>query len=380
MPTSALSVGFTNTASDDGTVCSPATDILAPLTASTDLPTHPTISKPFTSQNLTELVSQSAMLMRRENHSLWQVRHLFTAFCGDHTWVPCESMISPNDIELFTDDHVARHLLSLSKPPIATYGASSAAATVNGDGKSENDGARIIAGNEEQDVPMTDGASLDPNRTDVNVEKHAQDQDIGMKDDVENHATTKDSAAVLQNAPEASNNGEARLQNGDSVGQDGSKNHHPEVASNNQELESSHATRAAVSQRAPSLASDDAKQPFIHPMFLPPMHTKTDRNVGLPQQEADDVRKLLSLYVSKQEEVCRGLNKLYNGLNKAQRLRQDVLHWSKAEAHSGPNRDMSDGEDWYDKEEWGLTEDLKKGQDDEEEDTTATTKKTRNRR
>jgi hypothetical protein len=41
---------------------------------------------------------------------------------------------------------------------------------------------------------------------------------------------------------------------------------------------------------------------------------------------------------------------------------------------------MSDGEDWYDKEEWGLTEDLKKGQDEEEEDTTTTGKKTRNRR
>ena len=41
---------------------------------------------------------------------------------------------------------------------------------------------------------------------------------------------------------------------------------------------------------------------------------------------------------------------------------------------------LSDGEDWYDKEEWGLTEDLKKGQDEEEEDTTQTQKKTRNRK
>lgn len=29
---------------------------------------------------------------------------------------------------------------------------------------------------------------------------------------------------------------------------------------------------------------------------------------------------------------------------------------------------MFDGEDWYDKEEWGFMEDLKKGQDEEEED------------
>jgi len=41
---------------------------------------------------------------------------------------------------------------------------------------------------------------------------------------------------------------------------------------------------------------------------------------------------------------------------------------------------MSDGEDWYDKEEWGLEEDLKKGQDEEEEDAATTAKKTRTRR
>ena len=56
------------------------------------------------------------------------------------------------------------------------------------------------------------------------------------------------------------------------------------------------------------------------------------------------------------------------------------MKWAKAEAHVGLNRDMSDGEDWYDKEEWGLDEDLKKGQDEDEEDATTTSKKTRARR
>jgi len=84
--------------------------------------------------------------------------------------------------------------------------------------------------------------------------------------------------------------------------------------------------------------------------------------------------------VQKQEEVCRGAKRLFLGLLKAEQMRKNVLHWSKAEAHSGLNRDMSDGEDWYDKEEWGLTEDLKKGQDEEEEDVQTTGKKTRNRR
>jgi hypothetical protein len=129
-----------------------------------------------------------------------------------------------------------------------------------------------------------------------------------------------------------------------------------------------------------SALSEAPEDSFIHPMFLPPAGASPDRDLGLPEQEAEDVRRLLALFVQKQEEVCRGVKKLHDGLYKAQRLRQNVLHWSKAEAHCGPNRDLSDGEDWYDKEEWGLTEDLKKGQDDEEEDTTATAKKTRNRK
>lgn len=124
---------------------------------------------------------------------------------------------------------------------------------------------------------------------------------------------------------------------------------------------------------------------FIHPLFLAPPSARPDRNLGLPEAEAEDVRRLVQLYVQKQEEICRGATRLHKGLLKADRLRRTVLQWAKAEAHCGPHRDMSDGEDWYDKDEWGLTEDLKKGQDEEEEDTHTTAaaqqqKKTRNRR
>lgn len=129
--------------------------------------------------------------------------------------------------------------------------------------------------------------------------------------------------------------------------------------------------------RAASPSAASAGDPLIHPIFLAPKPAHPDRDVGLPEQEAEDVRRLLQLYVQKQEEVCRGTEKLYHGLLKADRMRKTVLEWTKAEAHVG---EMSDGEDWYDKEEWGLTEDLKKGQDEEEEDTTQTQKKTRNRK
>jgi hypothetical protein len=119
---------------------------------------------------------------------------------------------------------------------------------------------------------------------------------------------------------------------------------------------------------------------FVHPYFLAPLSSRPDRDIGLPTIEAEETRRLLQLYIQKQEEVCRGAERLHDGLLRADRYRKKVLKWTKAEAHVGIHRDMSDGEDWYDKEEWGLTEDLKKGQDEDEEDAATTAKKTRTRR
>ncbi len=115
----------------------------------------------------------------------------------------------------------------------------------------------------------------------------------------------------------------------------------------------------------------------VHPFFLIPSSAHPDRDFGLPLSEADDTRRLLMLYVQKQEEICRGVEKLYDGLLRADRMRKTVLQWCKAEDHVG---EMSDGEDWYDKEDWGLEEDLKKGHEEEEDEGGNQGKKTRGRR
>lgn len=117
--------------------------------------------------------------------------------------------------------------------------------------------------------------------------------------------------------------------------------------------------------------------PSIHPLFLMPESVGPDRDFGLPKDEAEATRRILMSYVQKQEEVCRGTEKLYNGLLKADRMRKTVFEWCKAEGHLG---EMSDGEDWYDKKEWGLEEDLRKGHDDEEDEAVTQHKKTRGRR
>lgn len=136
------------------------------------------------------------------------------------------------------------------------------------------------------------------------------------------------------------------------------------------------ASEKSTASRTRSTSVASSAPPSIHPLFLIPQQAHPDRDFGLPPNEAEEMRRTVMLYVQKQEEICRGAEKLYYGLLKADRMRKTVFKWCKAEGHVG---EMSDGEDWYDKEEWGLDEDLRKGHDEEEEDANQG-KKTRARR
>lgn len=354
--------------------------ILAPLTASTDLPTHPVLSKPFTSNTLTELVKQSSRIMQKENRSLWQVRHLWTSLCGDSTWVPCSTMVGTNDIDFYTEKSAARQSQDSTKTGERAFSS----ANLNGtNSKNDTPGAR--AANESKapsehgaatsasaDVPMDDADAPEKRKTPPRQDEMMETDDGASKDQ------PKAADVKQENGKDAANGDTAKITNGADPS--------TETASQGRKKGSRLPSEDVQMQDGGEPANEashngvETSQSYIHPMFLPPPNAALDRNLGLPDNEAEDMRKLLSLYVQKQEEVCRGAARLHLGLLRAQRLRKDVLHWSKAEAHSGPNRDMSDGEDWYDKEEWGLTEDLKKGQDEEEEDTATAGKKTRNRR
>ncbi|TFB07794.1 hypothetical protein CCMA1212_000725 [Trichoderma ghanense] len=361
--------------------------ILAPLTASTDLPTHPVLSKPFTSHTLTELVKQSSGIMQKENRSLWQVRHLWTSLCGDATWVPCSTMVGANDIEFYKKDTTARQPQDNSK----AGDRASSPAKVNGSSSTDEPGAHSSKtdapkASDEQGVPASaDGDVAMRDAESPGKRKTPSQQDEPMETDngtASGDPPKESNGAKEENGKGIPNGDTGRHTNGgqptnDTTSQGRKKASRPpseDVQMQDGAEETNKASRQSLEDKAAAEAS------YIHPMFLPPPNAKLDRNLGLPDNEAEDIRRLLALYVQKQEEVCRGAARLHLGLLKAERLRKEVLHWSKAEAHCGPNRDMSDGEDWYDKEEWGLTEDLKKGQDEEEEDTTTQGKKTRNRR
>ncbi|KAJ4423906.1 hypothetical protein N0V82_001492 [Gnomoniopsis sp. IMI 355080] len=374
--------------------------LLAPLTSVTELPTHPTLSRPFTSTALNALANQGCDLMHKENAALSKVRPLLAKLTGDHTWANCEMFLGPNDSEYFDDKFMTR---MLKRRRIETQTGQEEATVTS---KSNGTGVELFATNGEP-KRATNGA--DSNDT----EPRTDNRDVQMADsntesqvgEAQAESTTAAAPPILSQIENGPAEREAQpLTNGDTGQTDhtnGDSTQHQTSKIKGKEPETTaepgdedvvmsdvagskvnggpNSKQKASDNEAAALLAALADEAFIHPIFLAPKSAHPDRDLGLPEQEAEDVRRLLQLYVQKQEEVCRGTKRLYEGLLKADRQRKTVLSWAKAEAHCGPNRDMSDGEDWYDQEEWGLTEDLKKGQDEEEEDTTQTQKKTRNR-
>jgi hypothetical protein len=343
--------------------------------------------------------------MHKENTALWKVKHLQTRLIGDHDWVPCHMMIGPNDIELYDDDYIDRpqgsiksdesillleHTRNEDKP--------NGNLVANGDHRLPNfhDPQHNPTRTQKADISMAD-ADTPPNEVPTVQSSSGNGEPIihqAPRHDTKGHVgdglTAKEINTQLQT------NGRVR---GDESIRDGTDALDAHIASgpttnglpvpgdsdtaNTQVVSLSvGVARRTVNEisRPVSVLSDSIDDLPIHPMFIAPSSARPDRDLGIPESEAEDMRRLLQLYVQKQEEVCRGTKRLYEGLLKADRMRKTVFSWSKYEAHVGPNRDMSDGEDWYDKEEWGLEEDLKKGQDEEEDDIPPPPKKTRARR
>ncbi|PVH83097.1 hypothetical protein DL98DRAFT_513389 [Cadophora sp. DSE1049] len=358
--------------------------LLVPLTAASDLPNHPTLSKPFTSKTLTELTQSAGEMVQKEKASLWRIKHLLTRLSGDETWYPCASVETENDYILFMDERDSGHGNMQEKAVGRVEGDQVSTGTL----ASEDIDQRLPI--EDEDVLMASGTNTDnpgkaapkkPNESDAKATPPLQNGQNGVSGggpsgpemDVDESGKEQGDGAPEDHAQPTE---EVDMIDGE-LGEDEDgipATHRMRTRAQAQAASDNNTTRTG------SASPDSGSDMFIHPIFLAPSSSRPDRNVGLPPPEADETRRLLQLYIQKQEEVCRGAQKVYDGLLKADRYRKLVMKWAKADGHVGLNRDMSDGEDWYDKEEWGLDEDLKKGQDEEEEDAATTAKKTRTRR
>ncbi|CAI4217515.1 unnamed protein product [Parascedosporium putredinis] len=315
--------------------------ILAPLTSVTDLANHPALAAAYNSRSLTQLANQASELARKEQHALSEVKKLITGFYGDYTWIPCGLLVGPNDIDLYRDD--SARLLGTCHSQRRQKVTVNGTPNPTGATLTKESGVRTTV---VEDVAMTDreGAHEGPNNTDRSLNDEGKEGQDGRQNLTSDKSGAGDSAETSSKAKPASKPSEALpdaegAANADTV-PNKSKTKAANPAVRNGDSSSLQPT-SEPSQTQTSTNPDSDEFP-VHPFFTPPSYPRADRDMGLPENEADNVRQLLSHYVQKQEEVCRGALKLYFNLLKADRLRHQVLKWSKAEGHVG---ELSDGED-----------------------------------
>ena len=371
------------------------------------------MSLPYKSQIMSDIVKQACGMVQKERKSLVELKLLLTIFRGDHSWIPCGRLYTDDDVSLFFAEPLPAqpqhpHIkesdgLTEVAPDVRVSGATYFRDTdvkkePNGletdpssifkepdevsASMSREDRAQEITTDDRGCPPLQNEASegfVEPEssppprnndlhglvttiNTDHGTIKHSAEEERVL---VENSKRKQAEKLFDEDPPKRINPHRAT-----------SAHIHPsplvqDDAADNGSLPSRMLTRGQAHAQATTPSnlsrhksrstSPSSSQPIlaIHPLYFPPTTTLPDRNHGLPETEADDMRRILSALVQKQEEVVRGSEQMYEGLLKAHRLTRMVWRWCRAEGHVG---EMSDGEDWVDLEEWGLDSPLEKGQ------------------
>ena len=404
--------------------------LLAPLTSASSLPDHPSMSIPYTSSTLSDMVQKASDMVQRERRTLSNAKILLAKLRGDETWVTPGRMETSYDASIFETKGI--YEMILANAPIA-HSRRSSPSTLGGrtneelpaptkspametDGVAADDVHDLVPlaaspdisqtvepntlasvdlpGEEDRadDVHLLNGTNMSPEKkvpsadvdatighsgSNPNPQAPGSARDNGnLEARIRPGQEDKDNSDVLPSI-ESRQSGDLPMQEDNK--EEGKMDEEMKGGSNTPPRRITRAQAQADKVTASTRSASPAEwvAPPIHPLFILPPAVKPEYDFGLPADEAQETRLMLTLYVQKQEEVCRSARKLYEGLLQADRQRKDVLQWCKAEGHLG---EMSDGEDWYDKEEWGLDTDLKKGHVEEEEDTTVQGKKTRGRR
>lgn len=382
--------------------------LLCPLKHPSQLPTHPSLSQSYTSHALEQMTTAVEEKLRQERALLWRARNLHRQFLGDGGWMPCGVFETPDDRWIFEprimDDNqsasTGQH--KASREGTLTSEKDNAPQQVPSTSTSAKEGQQTQSATEnelqaaENDVDMAEV----PSAYRESGQGHNDNEEIAQLKSEENDATVTDIPTRLVAVDDAPKeiNGEVHVAEQRSVSTGGEQHEEMDTSkdrdgadaeANEDETEQDAemhdgsspepprrmTTRAQANAANPqeggspiSSADTSTDLPTPHPLFLIPDSVRPDANFGLPGAEAEETRRLLWSYIQKQEETVRGFEHMLESLLRACRMKSDVLEWCKAEGHVG---EMSDGEDWYDRETLGLAEgeDLKKGTDEDEVET-----------
>lgn len=365
--------------------------------------------------------------LRQERALLWRARNLHRQFLGDSTWIPCGSVETAADKWIFEpripgtsrNSSMNRYDPSGMATPLNTTcidrngngESSSAANSVKGPQMAQEEQGRQAAGgdtemedaqkNEAGVMGDGDGQTKDTKIEDADAtvgdlpahtDKDSGTQANGHNEEDSSQGQPADTVSKTpfervedreKEATQADHERGSETQE-DTEMQDASSPEPPRrMATRARTNATNPQTEGEIATHSPSPSSDALGAILTpHPLFLVPEAVRADANFGLPPNEAEETRRLLWSYVQKQEETVRGFEHMLESLLRACRMKDDVFEWCKAEGHLG---EMSDGEDWYDREKWGLAEgeELKKGADEDEieavDDTRATGKRGRRR-
>lgn len=386
--------------------------LLCPLKHPSELPTHPSLSQPYTSRSLEQMTAAVEEKLRSERALLWRARNLHRQFLGDGGWMPCGVFETPEDRLIFEprimDDNQSA---SADQQRVSRIGTpTSGSVNANGTRQVPSTTASVKEAQQNQsaaeaepqaaetdvemvEVPSTSGENAHANEPEGEIAQFKSEENDAAVTDLPPHPATGEDATRETNGEAAGTDKDQALVSGDKQeAMDTSKDgEQAEAEVNDDETEQEQdaemhdgsspepprrmTTRAqanAVNPQeggSPTSSADTATSlPTPHPLFLIPDSVRPDANFGLPAAEAEETRRLLWSYIQKQEETVRGFEHMLDSLLRACRMKSDVLEWCKAEGHVG---EMSDGEDWYDREKLGLAEgeDLKKGTDEDEVET-----------
>ncbi|KAJ5112173.1 hypothetical protein N7532_000218 [Penicillium argentinense] len=370
-----------------------------------ELPTHPSMSQPYTSQALEQMTKAVEEKLRQERALLWRARNLHRNFLGDGGWEPCGLLETPEDRYIF--EPWARPG-GQSEPTNQQKQNGSVPQSVNGDLNAQDDASAMAPAKESQKAPNetyeppvadsdVDMAEIPIQSAETAAHEEAQEPlktlkseeaDAAVADLPQHPADTleptleaadknTDAATTSQNLEEMETSKDGEKGDAEPSGADANDTQEQDEEmhdGSSPEPPRRMTTRAQANANNPndgspiSNADTASTLPAPHSLFMLPESVRPDRNYGLPASEAEETRRLLWSYIQKQEETVRGFEHMLDTLLRAKHMKSDALEWCKAEGHVG---EMSDGEDWYDREKWGLAEgeDLKKGTDEDEVET-----------
>ncbi|OCT51998.1 hypothetical protein CLCR_08363 [Cladophialophora carrionii] len=366
-------------------------ELLCPLKHPSELATHPTLSLPFLDPALPDMVKSTEDKLRQERVNLWRAKNLSRQFMGDESWIPLESTEGADDWDLFEpkprtpaqqagkkrkrdhENEISRNGINghdYAEPtqkettarPVAADSDTHATEDDSQHSKKASE-AETHQPAQEEHAPVDDG----PTTNGI----HKDDETTIPESKAKIPPSDKDDPGETHDIPVAVEaDGPGQEQEGEAASEDETQPQPTRRITRALAAETNNSNTATPPLSPHSTTSVDSYLLQPDPLFLlPPMlaaNHRAPRNLlrlGIPVDELMETRRLLMMYIQKQEESVRGYEAVLAKLIKAKRMRDKVWQWAKSEGHVG---ELSDGEDWIDAEAWGLQlEDLKKGTDEE---------------